>query len=314
MKQYILTITLNPAIDKTVSVPHFCPGRDFRETALSISAGGKGINVSRVLKHLGTATIASGFLGGPNGAYIEAQLKREKIVQSFCRIKFNTRMSLTILDTHSRAITRILERGPMVSKSEITAFKKNYSRLLRQALLVVLSGRSIPGASDSLYAELIEIAKRNAIPALLDTSGKPYARGLNTKPWMIKPNAKEVEAITGEKATSLKNIQAAALSFRKRGISLVAITMGSRGALVYDGTEMLVARPPSVDVKSPVGCGDAFNAGFLATFIRKQPLSQCLRLAVACGTANALSVNPGFITTATRKKIYSSITIENLGF
>jgi len=312
MKPCILTVTLNPAIDKTVTVPHFCLGRDFREEALSVSAGGKGINVSRVLKHLGIDTVASGFLGGPNGVYIREQLKRERIKQNFSSIKQNTRISLTILEPHSKVITRILERGPEVSNSEIAAFRKNYTKLLKRSSLAVLSGRNALGAPDSLYAGLIRIALAQAVPVLLDASGKAYGLGLAAKPWMIKPNLKEAEAILEKRLTSLKKIREAALAFRKRGISLVAISMGSRGALVYDGKNMFLARPPAVRTKSPVGCGDAFNAGFLAAFVRKQNIACCLRLAVACGAANALSINPGFIKAALRKRIYKQVCVRRL--
>ena len=111
MKQTILTITLNPAIDKTIKVPNFRIGEDFREETIHLSAGGKGINVSRVLNHLGVKNIASGFLGGRDGNYIKEQLKKERIKHAFCDISANTRTSLTIIDPSLNTITRLLERG-----------------------------------------------------------------------------------------------------------------------------------------------------------------------------------------------------------
>ena len=310
MKPYILTVTLNPAVDKTVIVPHFRIGRDFREQAISISAGGKGINVSRVLKHLGVASIVSGFLGGTDGQYIRQKLNKEKIEYDFCPIKNNTRTSLTIIDPALNTITRVLERGPGVTKKELSLFRKKFLSLLGHCGYVVFSGRNIPGAPDSFYGELIAIAKRKNIISVLDTSGRPLGLGIKQKPFMIKPNLHEAEQVLGRELSSLTKIKAAVSQFHQQGVEVVAITLGSRGALVSCGKEMIMVTPPRLVRKSPVGCGDAFIGGFIAEYARKRHFAECVRMAVACGAANVRSINPGFIKPQTLQRIFKQVKLR----
>ncbi|MFH1767627.1 MAG: 1-phosphofructokinase family hexose kinase [Candidatus Omnitrophota bacterium] len=312
MKPYILTVTLNPAVDKTVNVDNFKTGRDFREQNISISAGGKGINVSRVLKHLGVLSLTSGFLGGSDGNYIKNQLDKEKIIHDFYPIKGNTRTSLTVIDPVANTITRILERGPAITKKDTAVFKKKFFGLIKNCRAVILSGRNIPGASDSFYRDLIRIAKRKNIISVFDTSGGPLEIGLEAKPFMIKPNLKESEQLLGRNLNSLTELKKALRYFTKCGITIAAITLGSKGAIVADGKQILQALPPKVRRKSPVGCGDAFIAGFIAAYLRNNPFSHCLKQAVACGTANVLSLNPGFIKPGTLKSIIRQVKIKEI--
>ncbi|UCD15581.1 MAG: 1-phosphofructokinase family hexose kinase [Candidatus Omnitrophota bacterium] len=312
MKPYILTVTLNPAIDKTVSVPGFKVGEDFREQALSISAGGKGINVSRVLRRLGVDTRATGFIGGYCGSYIERQLRKEGINYDFTQVKVNTRTSLTIIDSRLNTITRVLERGGTIKKVELNSFRKKFLSLLKGAKVVVLSGRNIPGVQDSFYAELIDVAKKKGAVTIFDTSGPAFTVGLKKKPFMIKPNLAEVEQILADKLVSLAKIKKAAYSLYKRGVKIVAITMGSRGAVLFNGKDMVLAVPPKLRRRSPVGCGDAFIAGFISSFIKNSSFPECARMAVSCGAANALSINPGFIKPATVKKIFKQVKIDSI--
>jgi 1-phosphofructokinase family hexose kinase len=312
MKSYILTITLNPAVDKTVKVSNFKIGKDFREESIFVSAGGKGINIARVLKYLDLPSIASGFLGGTNGAYIKQQLDKEGIKNDFCLIKGNTRTSLTIIDPSSNTITRVLERGPQITKKEQARFKRKFLNLLKICSYVIFSGRNIPGAPDSFYNELIKIAKRRDAVTVFDTSGKAFELGLRAKPFMIKPNLKEAEQVIGRELNSLLKIKEAVYYFHKYGIKIVTITMGSKGAIAFNGTQMLLAIPPRVKRKSPVGCGDAFIGGFITSLVRNKSFSECVKMAVACGAANALSINPGFIKPRVLKRILTRIKIRKI--
>jgi tagatose 6-phosphate kinase len=312
MKKIILTVTLNPAIDKTVFVCDFKKGKDFRESSLFASAGGKGVNVSRVLTFLGQANIATGFLGGTNGLYIKRSLSQEKIKYSFLPIQGQTRMSLTIIDPVSKNITRVLERGPLVSKKEIALFKERFRKLLSFARCAVFSGRNIPGRGEDFYAQLVSIAKKKDVFTILDTSGAALSAGLRALPHMIKPNLKEAEYILKRKLVSQKSLPEAVLRLYGLGVKIVALSMGSRGAIVYDGKEMLRASPPSITRKSPVGCGDALIAGFISRYLMKQPLAECLRFGVSCGSANVLSVKPGFIKRADLNKIWRKTNVERI--
>ena len=311
MRKSIVTITLNPAIDKTLTVPKFKIGNDFCETSISISAGGKGINVSEVLKHLNIKSITSGFLGGHAGEYIKNALDKKKIEHAFCAIKGNTRTSLTIIDPGLNTITRVLERGPRITNKELNTFRKKIRSLLHYCRYLILSGKNIPGAPDSFYGEIIAAAKIKNIFTILDTSGKAFEIGLKEKPFMIKPNLKETEQMIGEKLNSLSKIKKAAHHLYERGIQIVTITMGSKGAIGFNGKEMIFAIPPKVKRKNPVGCGDAFIGGFLAFHQRGENFSECMKMAVACGTANVLSMNPGSLKPGAVNKTFIKIHLKS---
>jgi len=312
MKPFILTVSLNPAVDKTALVPNFQIGKDFREKAIFLSAGGKGINVSRVLGRLGSNNIACGLIGGSNGNYLKKQLTKEKIKHDFLAIKGNSRLSLTVIDPATNIITRLLERGPEISKYELNLFRKKFILLLKNCRCVVLSGRSVPGAPDSFYAELITIAKKKNIITVLDTSAKPYKLALLEKPFMIKPNLVEAEDLAGKKLNTLSKIKKFIFCWHKKGIPIIALTLGSKGAIVSNQSEMIFSQPPHIKRKNPVGCGDAFIAGFISAYLKNKSFSECVRLATSCGAANALSINPGFINVTTLKKISAKVKLRSL--
>ena len=312
MKRIILTVTLNPAIDKTVYVDDFSIGKDFRESSLYESAGGKGINVARTLRYLGIPCIATGFLGGSSGLYIKQELDREKIKCDFTEIKGNSRTSLTVIDPKNNKITRILERGPVVSAKERTQFKRDFVRLLKFCDFVTLSGRIIPGINDAYYAQLITIAQKSGVRVVFDTSGSALSLGLKKMPFMIKPNLGEAESALNTRLQSLSSIIKAIKSFHQKRIPIVAITMGSKGAVVSNGQDIVLARPPKIKRKNPVGCGDAFIAGFLYAYSNSIRFATAVKSAVACGAANAISITPGLISRKQLQKTLPRVSLKNL--
>ena len=313
MLKQVLTITVNPAIDKTAFIPRFCAGEDFYESSLTQSAGGKGINVSRVLHCLGQPVCACGFLGGTNGLYIREVLTRERIKHDFTSIRGKTRTSLTIIDPLNGAITRALERGPLVTRQEEKLFYAKFKKLLPASKCLVISGRNARGFDDDFYFDLIKIAKKKNVFTLLDASGPALVQGLKAGPDMITPNQQEVEYVMKQKINLEKKIIKKTLrELYGLAAGIVAFTAGSKGAFVYDGRQMLKALPPLLKRKNPVGCGDAFNAGFIFSYLRKKNLADCLGLGVACGSANALSLNPGFIRRCDAREIRQKIIIERL--
>ncbi len=312
MSARILTITLNPAVDKTAQVPNFKLGDDFREQGLSVSAGGKGINVSRILKSLGVNTVASGFLGGTSGQFIKKEIARENINQDFLSINENSRTSLSIIDPKNNVITRILERGPKITRDELNLFRKKFLTLIEHFDYVVLSGRSIPGAPDSIYGGLIAAAKKKKTLSVLDTTARPFDLGLKRRPFMIKPNLKEAEQFFQMRLVGMKKLQWAVGQLYKQGIEIVTLTLGSRGVIAFNGQEMILAVPPHVKRKNPVGCGDSFIGGFLAAHSQKKSFEECIKIGVACGTANVLSVIPGNIKLGAMRNLLNKIQIKQL--
>jgi fructose-1-phosphate kinase PfkB-like protein len=183
---------------------------------------------------------------------------------------------------------------------------------LDKAQVVVLSGRSIPGAPVSLYPDLIRIAHRKKVKSVFDTSGKDYRAGLRQKPWMIKPNIEEAEEALTMSVRSVNEIKEATARLYSKGISMIAVTCGSRGAYVYNGQTLLYVKPPRLQRKNPVGCGDSFIAGFLTAHIKQRSFMACSAYAVACGSANAMSIDPGDVQKKTINSIYKRIQIKQI--
>ncbi len=294
--QYVLTITLNPAIDKTIVIPHFKRGQIYRPENIALSAGGKGINVSRVLSQLGLNTFASGFLPRKGADFIEPELVQHNIRHHFIKIKGDVRINLTILNPNSQRATRIFEPGGIVRRVDIRKFKDTYKRLLKNASVVIISGSNALGLPHELNGQLISIAKKAGIMTVLDTSLEPLILGIKKKPFMIKPNRQEAEGILNVPLNNKNQIIQALRALHAKGVSIVALTDGEKGSYVYDGNQMVHAIPPKLEQKNPVGCGDAYVAGFIAMRLRARPFSECVRFASACGFANALSINPGQIS------------------
>ena len=282
MPGYVLTVTLNPAIDRTVI------GDKAR-----LSAGGKGINVSRALNILGVKNIATGIVGGENGDDIIRLLEKEKIKNDFFRIKGETRTNLTLISPRGRRMSRKIEKGPKVSAAEFKTFKRKFRSLLKGCGFVVFSGANANGLSDSAYAELMKIASGRKIKAALDTRDAPLKRGLAARPFIIKPNLKEAEYLLGSRIRSRESASGAAELVCGRGAKIAIVTLGAGGAAASDGKRIVYAQAPKIKAVNNVGCGDAFLAGFIAYHLKGKGLGDCLNAAVRIGAAAAISVKPG---------------------
>jgi tagatose 6-phosphate kinase len=312
MRDHILTVTLNPAIDKIARVRGFRVGRELRAERVRVTAGGKGVNVSRVLKTLGARSVATGFVGGSSGAYLQQQLEKERIKSCFAWASEETRTNLTVIDPSTKHVTRILERGPLVRQDELARFEKTFASLLRNCGYVIFSGSLCPGLPEALYRELIEIANSRGVRAALDTSGAPLEAGLKAKPFLIKPNIREAEEILRRELNSLRRVKEAAEYFKSLGVEIVCITMGSRGAVAaHDGDTVMVV-PPRVKREITVGCGDSFIGGFVFAHRRGLNFIKCLRTAAAAGAANAMAIAPGGISRAAVKRLASRVAVKRL--
>ncbi len=281
MRGHVLTVTLNPAIDKTI-----CGEKT------GISAGGKGINVSRALNIFGIKNIATGIIGGKSGDRIASRLKREKIKNDFFRIKKETRTNLTVIGPGNGKISRRIEKGPPLTLAEFAGFKKKFGSLLKGCRFVVFSGANANGFPDTAYRELIKIAGGKGIKAALDTRDTPLAQGLKARPFLVKPNLEEAERAKG------------------RGAGITLLTLGPGGAIAFGGRKIIFAKPPRLKAVNDVGCGDAFLAGFIAYYLNGKDLEDCVRAATAAGAANALSLKPGDLKKRSFEKLMKEVKVE----
>ncbi|NOZ55819.1 MAG: 1-phosphofructokinase [Calditrichaeota bacterium] len=295
----IYTVTLNPALDRTIwvkSIDYDDANRIDKEEKF---AGGKGIDVSRVLMNLGVASRALGFLGGYAGMEVEGMLLLEGVYCDFTPIANETRTNV-IVHVESTGVQMLLNaRGPEIQPAELTAFFKKLESL-SDARFVVFSGSLPPGLSPIIYARSIETVKKLGAQVVLDTDGENLRVGITGKPQMIKPNLHELSRLVGRDLQAMADVIAAAEDVRREGVETVLVSMGARGILLVDAKARLLAVPPKVKVVSTVGAGDSAVAGFLYGRLQGMPLEESLRFAVAAGTATTLQ--PG-TAVATREGI-----------
>ncbi len=312
MRKVILTVTLNPAVDVTTLVDGFSSGKSHSACRQVVSAGGKGINVSRVLDHLGVPTLALGIGGGAAGRWIIDLLNVEKIPNDFVRVKGEARANLTVIDVKNDRRTRVLGMGPELNKAEISAFERKYRKRLAQSCAVVLSGRNIYKASNDLYARLIRLAQRAKVPAVLDTSGECLREGMRAGPFMVKPNLEEAREVFECRLETLAQGKRVLRRIHQKGVAVAVLSMGKKGALASNGRRVVYAKPPSVAVRNDVGCGDALLGGFVYAYWRGMDFARAVQWAVAAGTVNAMNIIPGLIRHQDLVQLSRTITVRKI--
>lgn len=306
----VLVINLNASIDKRYRMADFRKGEVMRVREVDNTPGGKGIHVANVLGILGEDCLATGFLGGRSGEFIKDRLQEYGIRHDFVDIQGETRSCIAVVDDEG-CQTELLEPGPLVSNDEQERFLGKYAELLAAAQVVVASG-SLPGGVDKgFYGRLVSLARRSGDkPVLLDTSGEALLQGIEEKPYFIKPNQDELAALLGHDVQSEGEIADAVRGFLAKGIALVAVSMGADGCMAgYDGRICKVS-VPKIKCKNPVGSGDSFVAGIAAGMMRGMGIEDTLKLAAACGTANALEDESGFVRRENVEKLFGQIEVE----
>lgn len=277
----IATVTLNPAIDQTVSVNDFRVNTVNRGQGMHFDAGGKGVNVASYLADYGLNVAVTGFLGEANTQIFEALFEAKGIEDHFVRIPGSTRTGVKIVDETNQQTTDINMPGQSPSPEAIHMLFESLGRLSAICDWFVLSGNLPPETPENIYASLIDLLKSNHKQVILDTSREALIQGIQAAPDIVKPNIDELEQLVGHPLAGMAAIEQAARGLLEGGIRLVVVSMGAEGAIFVDDETSLFARPPSVLVKSTVGAGDAMVAGTLSGKIRGLSLPECARLATA---------------------------------
>ena len=294
----ITTVTLNPSLDEWVYLPRVALGRLNRATRFVRYPGGKGINVSRVVRELRVKTLALALAGGDDGRLLSHLLTQGRIPHEFVIVPGSTRNNYAIQTEHPRALTQINCPGPRVSAGLLRRLTQRLCRRLGDC--VVFSGSLPPGAPSTTYSRLIHAVKREGMLTVLDTSGPALRQGLAAAPWLIKPNREEAESLLGKRLRRRAHIAKAAKHLTTRGPHHVLISLGAAGAVLASQAypEVLWAEAPAVRVDSAVGAGDSLVAGFVVGWLRPhvgpsgwsiRRAGEALRLGVACGTACAMT-------------------------
>jgi 1-phosphofructokinase family hexose kinase len=300
----IITVTLNSAIDKTLSVPNFRLGRRHRTVEQTTMPGGKGVNVARVLKALGQPVIATGFTGGATGTRIVDQLTQLSVLSDFVRIREESRTNTAVIDPTTGEQTEINERGPKVSAQEVELFVDKLLYLAKGASVCVFAG-SLPREVDTdIYAGLIRELRRLGVTSIVDTDGDPLRRAVRAEPDVISPNVLEAEELVGHEFTDDPDEWAIATrEMCEQGAREAIMTMGD-GCFARMRPEDGESEPalyrvrlasPALEPRATIGSGDAFLAGFVAARYSGRKAPDCLAYGVACGAESTQHLGAGLI-------------------
>ena len=289
----LLTVTPNPAIDRVLIVPGFRHADVCRVITRIDSAGGKGFNVTRVARTLNLPVRACALLGGENGRRI-ARLAEDEGIDGAWRwiAQGESRICLLITDPEARDHLTINETGPTVNASDWHGFMELVWQQARAATFVAVSGSVPPGVAPQHYVELIRGLPSDAF-VCVDTSGPTLAAALNLPVDLLKINMHELSAALGQPITTPDQARAAAVAVLQRGPQRVVVTLGAQGAVAVDAHGVWRARTPPVEPISPVGSGDAALAGIITVLHSGGSLAEAVRMGVACGGANTLTVGAG---------------------
>ena len=283
----IYTITLNPALDRTLWVERIRADDSNRIKKEERYAGGKGIDVSRVLTMLGVGSTALGFVGGFTGAELEGRLLNEGISCDFIRISGETRTNIIMNDMSTGGQSVFGASGPVIEPYELMQMIHKVEGL-EHPEMVIISGSIPPGVHPKIYRKIIEIAKNRNAKVILDADGEALVEGTQAFPDIIKPNIHELSRLVGVELKELDDIIDAARSVQKKGIGLLLVSMGAKGLLLIGERESYHAAHPEVIVKNTIGAGDSAVAGFVYALTESKSLKEALAYAVAAGTATTL--------------------------
>ena len=308
----ILSLTLNPAIDRNVTVDKLV----FEDRAYILAtveaAGGRGINASSVVHSFGGDTLAIATCGGRNGKRLEEFLLKSGFPVELVRIKNEIRVNVTIADRQGLAI-KLNELGPVISPAEVARVERAVKARLPGSRWLMLCGSIPPGVTTDLYARLVRLARKFNVRTLVDTDGEPLHAALEAKPSVVAPNQQEAERLLGRLLLTRTHCLEAAERLRAMGAESVVLSLGARGAVgaLADGALVEVV-PPRVDVLSPIGAGDALAAAFVWSMSRDNEFVEALRWGVAAGTASARLPGVSFANLAQTREIYQRVEVRGV--
>ena len=308
----ILTVTLNAAIDKRYVVEEFKVGEVNRVKECAYVPGGKGLNVSKPAAVAGAEVVATGFVGGHAGNYIEASLKDYHVKSAFYHLESESRSCINIWDEKNCVQTEFLEPGFTVTESEFQGFVEEFKELVKKADGVAMSGSVPKGLDGTAYQKLVKVVKDAGKKVILDTSGKLLEMGIEACPTMIKPNIDEIRMLTGKECNEIGEIVEAAKEIHARGVEVVAVSLGADGSLAVSDEGVFRAIVPRIDAVNTVGCGDSMIAGFALGFAEGLGIEETLRKASAISAAAALREETGYFVMEDMQRLYPQIKIEKM--
>ena len=309
----IITVTLNPALDRTLEVPSFTPGRRHRSLDQRTMPGGKGVNVARALKLLGQPVIATGIIGGATGTRIVEGLGDESILSAFVRIREESRTNMAVLDPTTGVHTEINERGPAVSDNELELLEQKLMYLARGASICVFAGSLPRGLEPGTYAKLIRSVRKLGVLTVVDTDGEPLKLAVRAEADVVSPNELEAEELAGHEFGGIDDRARAVVEITRQGPEEAIMTVAD-GCYAYireeSGHTLYRVTIEPLEAQSPIGSGDAFLAGYVAARYQGRAPVECLRFGVACGAESTQHVGAGILDPATVERLLDGVLAE----
>lgn len=309
----IITVTMNPAIDKTVEITKLAAGGLNRITKVEYDAGGKGINVSKTIKELGGESIATGFLAGNAGRTIETVLKEKGIQSDFIWAEGETRTNTKVLEENGE-VTELNEPGPEITSGQLSELLSKLEGYADEGVLFVLSGSIPNGIKIDIYEKIIRLLHAKGAEVLLDADGCMFRQALDAVPDIIKPNRVELEEYMGiDYRASDRDLVKTARKFREMGVKTVAVSMGKGGALfVQDGYEV---KCPSLKVSahSTVGAGDAMVAALSYSWDKKLNPEETVKICIAASAGAVTTVGTKPPARTLVDELMQQVMIERIG-
>lgn len=309
----ITTVTLNASIDKIYTIAsELAVGEVQRVATVIDNAGGKGLNCARAVATCGERVMATGFVGGHNGAYLCERLDADGVPHDFVRTEQETRCCLNVIEPNRRS-TELLEPGRPVTEEDVNAIERKVRALAATSDVVTLNGSAPAGCGDDIYRRLVAAVHEAGARAILDTSGKLLVGSLDAKPDMIKPNTDEIRAILGRKPESIDEVVAAAREVREHhGVGQVVVSLGGDGAVMSCAEGEFRGVAPKIEVVNTVGSGDTMVGAFAVAMARGLAPAEQLRFAMACASANCLTPSTGNFEMATAQGLMDGTVVEKL--
>ncbi|HLA07344.1 MAG TPA: 1-phosphofructokinase [Anaerolineales bacterium] len=308
----IYTLTLNPAVDRELTVPEVEFDSVLRASESRVDFGGKGFNVSRLLKGMSVSSIAVGFLGGRAGELLQDGLQNLGIGTDFVWIPGETRTNISIVTQSHDHYIKVNEKGPLINAAKQTELLDKIDSLAKRGDWWVLAGSLPPGVADDFYARVVNVLIKHEAHAILDTTGESLQRGCSEKPYLVKPNIEEAHALTGLPMDTPSEIAAAAAEIRRIGAQNVVVSMGKAGALLHTSAGTWLTHSPKIKEKNPIGAGDSMVGGLVWALTQGIPLKEALGWGVASGAATASLSGTEVGSRPLIEELFSQVQYERL--
>ena len=308
----ITSISLNPSIDRTLTVENFQAGALNRILGRSDVAAGKGINVALTVSSLGLDAECIGVMYRDSASLFEKRLMLNSTAYDFVWLEGCARTNVKVFDRAAGVVTELNESGIPLEPEKLKEITDLVIRHAENSDYLILSGSLPPGCPQDFYRTLIRAVDGMGCRCILDADGERLKYGLEATPYMIKPNHYELEMMAGKKLTTMKEIRNAAFKYLDSGVKVIAVSLGADGAMITNGGETLYAPKMNIEVKSTVGAGDSMVAGLAEGFMADNELEESFRMGVACATARCMTEGNRIMDRTVYKALLDMVTIERI--